>query len=63
MAWRDSFSLEFFLIFHSWVHRPSHRMATYSGTGAGAAEAGATEAGAVFDVIVCSEGAIELSVG
>ena len=31
-------------------------MAVYSGAGAGATEA-------VFDVIVCSEGAIELSVG
>ena len=58
MARRDSFSLAFFLIFHSWV-QPSRRMVAYSG----AAGAGATEAGAVFDVIVCSEGAIELSVG
>ncbi len=57
MARRDSFSLAFFLIFHSWV-QPSRRMVAYSGAGAGA-----TEAGAVFDVIVCSEGAIELSVG
>ena len=56
MARRDSFSLAFFLIFHSWV-QPSRRMVAYSGA------AGATEAGAVFDVIVCSEGAIELSVG
>ena len=58
MARRDSFSLAFFLIFHSWGHRPSLRMAMYSLTGARA-----TEAGTVFDVIVCSEGAIELSVG
>lgn len=63
MARRDSFSLAFFFIFHSWGHRPSLRMAMYSLTGAGATEAGATEAGAVFDVIVCSECAIELSVG
>ena len=57
MARRDSFSLAFFLIFHSWV-QPSRRMVVYSGTGAGA-----MPTGAVFDVIVCSEGAIELSVG
>ena len=48
MARRESFSLAFFLIFHSWV-QPSRRMVAYSGAGAGATEAGAES---VFDVIV-----------
>ena len=60
MARSDSVSFDFWFIFHSWGQQPSRRMVAYSGAGAEATEAGAES---VFDVIVCSEGAIELSVG
>ena len=59
MARSDSVSFDFWFIFQSWVQQPSRRIVAYSGAVV-ATEAGA---GAVFDVIVCSDGAIELSVG